>query len=132
MDVILEKNVETNSNICKRFLLEVATRTPLPLLAVIRFSKNFLILYNPCFKLAFVYLFNNLLKVDIFTKIQYLYIHENNRNNWLIKSTIQFKKTTTNMIKTKGKEKKRVKQVVAYQKINYTKPTLKTCVRHRR
>ena len=36
------------------------------------------------------------------------------------------------MIKTKGKEKKRVKQVVAYQKINYTKPTLKTCVRHRR
>ena len=33
----------------------------------------------------FIYLFNNLFKVDKFTKIQYTYIHENSQANWQIK-----------------------------------------------
>ena len=33
----------------------------------------------------FIYLFNNLLKVDKFTKIQYTYIHKSSQTNWLIK-----------------------------------------------
>ena len=31
----------------------------------------------------FIYLFNNLFKVDKFTKIQYTYIHKSSRTNWL-------------------------------------------------
>ena len=33
----------------------------------------------------FIYLFNNLFKVDKFTKIQYIYIYKSSQTNWLIK-----------------------------------------------
>ena len=33
----------------------------------------------------FIYLFNNLFKVDKFTKIQYIYTHKSSQTNWLIK-----------------------------------------------
>ena len=58
-------------------------------------------------------LFNNLFKVDKFTKIQYTYIHKNSQTNWLIKVNypILQKKSSNLLIKTKEKEKKKVKQV---------------------
>ena len=33
----------------------------------------------------FIYFFNNLFKVDKFTKMQYTYIHKSSQTNWLIK-----------------------------------------------
>ena len=38
-----------------------------------------------CFQFIYFYLFNNLFKVDKFTKIQYTYIHKSSQTNWLIK-----------------------------------------------
>ena len=32
-----------------------------------------------------IYFFNNLFKVDKFTKMQYTYIHKSSQTNWLIK-----------------------------------------------
>ena len=59
----------------------------------------------------FIYLFNNLFKVDKFTKIQYIYVHRNSHANWSIKVNypVLQKIRKTNIIKTK--EKKKVKQV---------------------
>ena len=58
------------------------------------------------------YLFNDLFKVNKFTKIQYTCIH-NSQTNWLIKVNypILQKKSSNLLIKTKEKEKKKVKQV---------------------
>ena len=66
----------------------------------------------------FIYLFNNLFKVDQFRKIQYIYIyiyiytHKNSQTSWLIKVNypILQNKSSNLLIKTKEKEKK-VKQV---------------------
>ena len=71
----------------------------------------------------FIYLFNNLLEVDKFTKIQYTYIHKSSQTNWLIKVNypILQENSSNRLIKTKGKEKKN--RFVTYHKINYTKPT---------
>ena len=67
--------------------------------------------FNGSRPLAAKYLFNNLFKVDTFTKIQYTYIHKISQTNWLIKVsyTILQKKSGNLLIKTKEKEKK-VKQ----------------------
>ena len=59
-----------------------------------------------------IYFFNNLFKVDKFTKMQYTYIHKSSQTNWLIKVNypILQKKSSNLLVKTKEKEKK-VKQV---------------------
>ena len=49
----------------------------------------------------FIYLFNNLFKVDKFTKRQYIYIHKSSQTNWLIKVNYPILQ----------KKKKKVKQV---------------------
>ena len=61
-------------------------------------------------------LFNNLLKVDKFTKIQYTYIDEGSQTNWLLKVNypiLQKKKIKSSDLsdKNKRKRKKKVKQV---------------------
>ena len=61
-------------------------------------------------------LFNNLLKVDKFTKIQYTYIHEGSQTNWLLKVNYPIlpkkkKKSSDLSDKNKRKRKKKVKQV---------------------
>ena len=56
--------------------------------------------------------------------MQYTYIHKNSQTNCLIKVQYYYpilQKKTTNMIKTKEKEKKI--RFVTYNKISYTKPT---------
>ena len=55
----------------------------------------------------FIYLFNNLFKVDKFAKIQYTYIHKNSQTNWLIKFNypILLKKSSNLLIKRKRKKK---------------------------
>ena len=50
---------------------------------------------------SFIYLFNNLFKVDKFTKIQYTYIHKSSQTNWLIKVNypiLQKKKKKKNLV----------------------------------
>ena len=55
----------------------------------------------------FIYLFNNLFKVDKFTKIQYTYIHKHSHTNWLIKVNypILQKKSSNFFNKSKRKRK---------------------------
>ena len=82
----------------------------------------------------YFYLFNNLFKVDKFTKIQYTYIHKSSQTNWLIKVNypILQKKSSDLSDKNKRKRKQSKNRFVTYHKINYTKPTWKAFVRHRR
>ena len=56
-----------------------------------------------------IYFFNNLFKVDKFTKMQYTYIHKSSQTNWLIKVNypILQKNLVIFLIKTKGKENKK-------------------------
>ena len=58
------------------------------------------------FYLFHFYLFNNLFKVDKFTKIQYKYIHENSQTNRLIKVNYPILQKISSMIKTIEKVKK--------------------------
>ena len=66
-------------------------------------------------KVLFIYLFNNLFKVDKITKIQYTYIYKSSQTNWLIKLNYPIlqkkkkKKSSNLLIKTKEKEKKKSK-----------------------
>ena len=59
--------------------------------------------------LIYLYLFNNLFKVDKFTKIQYTYIHKSSQTNWLIKVTypILQKNLVIFLIKTKEEGNKK-------------------------
>ena len=47
-----------------------------------KLNNLFIYLFN---LFIYFYLFNNLFKVDKFTKIQYTYIHKSSQTNWLIK-----------------------------------------------
>ena len=82
----------------------------------------------------FIYLFNNLFKVDKFTKIQYTYIHKSSQTNWLIKVNYPILQKKSSDLSDKNKRKRKQKKsnrFVKYHKIKYTKPTWKTYVRHR-
>ena len=58
------------------------------------------------FYLFHFYLFNNLFKVDKFTKIQYTYIHKNSQTNWLIKVNYPIlQKKSSNLLIKKKKSK---------------------------
>ena len=77
-------------------------------------------------------LFNNLFKVQKFTRIQFTYIHKNSQTNRLIKVNypiLQTSKKSSNLL-IKKKEIKKCR-FVTYHKISYTQPTWKTYVRHR-
>ena len=64
--------------------------------------------------ILFIYLFNNLFKVDKFTKIQHTYIHQSSQTNWLIKVDypILQKNLVIFLIKAKEKEHKKSKTVL--------------------
>ena len=58
----------------------------------------------------FTYLFNNLFKVDKFTKIQYTYIHKSSQTNWLIKVNYPILQKKSSDLSDKNKRKRKQKK----------------------
>ena len=58
----------------------------------------------------FIYLFNNLFKVDKFTKIQYTYKHKSSQTNWLIKVNYPILQKKSSDLSDKNKRKRKRKK----------------------